>query len=149
MKATFLAIRSIGVEFANRIFYPIVIAATILAAILVGLALWLTTFSEWWWLLFFPIVIALCVAFGVLTVVKLTIRSVTPDQTKAQKQASKQFVDKLQRLAEVTGTPKIVLLFRIVRDIAAPREDGFITSLATDTLSVKRDFTAIQQSFKK
>lgn len=147
MKASFLAIRSIGTEFANRLFYPVVIAGAVAAGLLVALAYWLTTLSSWWWLLFIPIVMAICIGVAVFIVIKLVIRSITPSQTKQQKQAAKQFVDKIQTVAEATQTPKVVLLFRVVRDIAAPRESGFIGNLASTTGSLKADFAEHVRSF--
>lgn len=148
MKASFLAIRSIGTEFANRLFYPVVIAGAIAAGVLVALASWLTTLSSWWWLLFVPIVMAICIGLAVFIVIKLVIRSITPSQTKQQKQAAKQFVDKIQTVAEATQTPKVVLLFRVVRDIAAPRESGFIGNLASTSSSLKGDFIDLKDTFK-
>lgn len=148
MKPSFLAIRSIGTEFANRLFYPVVITGAVVAAVLVIVALWLTTLSSWWWLLFVPIVIAICVGLAVFIIIKLIIRSITPAQTKQQKQSAKQFVDKLQLVAEATQTPKFILLFRVVRDIAAPRESGFIGNLATTTSSLKGDFIELRNTFK-
>jgi hypothetical protein len=148
MKASFLAIRSIGTEFANRLFYPVVIAGAVAAGLLVALAFWLSTLSSWWWLLFIPIIMAICIGLAVFIVVKLVIRSITPTQTKQQKQAAKQFVDKIQTVAEATQTPKVVLLFRVVRDIAAPRESGFIGSLASTSSSLKGDFIDLKNTFK-
>ncbi|MNH31005.1 hypothetical protein D3C79_913310 [compost metagenome] len=92
---------------------------------------------------------AMCVGLAVFVIIKLVIRSITPLQTKQQKQAAKQFVDKLQTVAEATQTPKFILLFRIVRDIAAPRADGFVGTLATTTGSLKKDFTDLSHSFKE
>lgn len=149
MKSSLLAIRSIGTEFANRLFYPVVITGVVAAAALTGLVFWLTTFSSWWWLLFIPVVMAICVGLAVFIIIKLVIRSITPSQTRQQKQAAKQFVDKVQTVAEATQTPKVVLLFRIVRDIAAPKEGGFIGNLATTTTSLKSDFTDHVRSFNK
>lgn len=148
MKASFLAIRSIGTEFANRLFYPVVIAGAIAAGVLVALAFWLTTLSSWWWLLFVPIVMAICIGLAIFIIIKLVIRSITPSQTKQQKQAAKQFVDKIQTVAEATQTPKVVLLFRVVRDIAAPRESGFIGNLASTSSSLKGDFIDLKDTFK-
>jgi membrane protein implicated in regulation of membrane protease activity len=149
MKSSLLAIRSIGTEFANRLFYPVVITGVVAAAALTGLVFWLTTLSSWWWLLFIPVVMAICVGLAVFIIIKLVIRSITPSQTRQQKQAAKQFVDKIQTVAEATQTPKVVLLFRIVRDIAAPKERGFIGSLATTTTSLKSDYTDLVRSFNK
>lgn len=147
MKASLLAIRSIGTEFANRLFYPVVIAGAIAAGILVVITFWLTTLSSWWWLLFIPVVMAICIGLAVFVIVKLVIRSITPSQTRQQKQAAKQFVDKIQTIAEATQTPKVVLLFRVVRDVAAPRESGFIGNLTTTTGSLKSDFAKHVRTF--
>lgn len=148
MKASLAAIRSIGVEFANRVYRTVALITLAVAIGSVGITYWLTTLSNWWWLLFMPLIILLSAAAGVLAVVKLVIRSVTPVQTRAQKKQAKAFVDKLQRVAEVTQTPKFILLFQIVRDIAAPRESGFIAALSHDTALLKRDFAALRDAFK-
>ena len=148
MKPSILAIRSIGAEFANRVYLPVAVVALVTLAGLFGLTFWLTTLSDWWWLLFALLIIVGSVVIGVLGVVKLVIRSVTPAQSKAQKKRTKAFVDKLQRLSEVAGTPKLVLLFQIVRDIAAPRENGLIASISTDTTSLKREFIELSNTFR-
>jgi len=148
MKPTFLAVRSIGAEFANRLFVPVAIVCGGIAVVLIAIPLFLMQFNHYWLLLLIPIIIVVCAGLAVFTVIKLTIRTVAPTQTRSQKQAARQLVDKLQRLTEVTGTPKIVLLFRVVRDIAAPRSNGYIATLATDATSLKRDFMDFQKSFK-
>lgn len=141
-------IRSIGAHFANRIYVPIIFIAGIVSLVSVGFIVYLGTLHELWLLLLIPVMVVISIAIGVLVVIKLTINAVTPPQTKAQKIAVRAFVDKLSRLSETAQTPKIVLLFRIVRDIAAPKKDGFIGTLASDTTSLKKDFTELTQLFK-
>jgi hypothetical protein len=114
----------------------------------IGLGLWLTSLSKWWWILVVLLIIVVSIALGVLIVIKLVIRSVQPHQTRTQKTQTKQFVDKLERLSEAAQTPKFFLLFRIVRDIAAPRESGFIASISSDTTSLKHDFVDLVRIFK-
>lgn len=104
--------------------------------------------NAWWWLLAIPVVILISVAMGIAVIVCLIIRYVTPIQTRSQKLAVKEFVKKLQHMSETIHTPKVVLLLRLVRDIVAPRRDGFIGTLASDTFSLKSDFESIQKSFK-
>lgn len=145
---TLLAVRSIGAEFARRVYRIVALLVLVISAASMGLTAWLTTFSQWWWLLFALLVIAVSVAFGVLFVVWRVIKSVTPYQSREQRKLVKAFVDKLQRLSETTQTSKFTLLFQIVRDIAAPRENGFIASLSNDTTSLKRDFTALSSTFR-
>jgi membrane protein implicated in regulation of membrane protease activity len=149
MKPILLAIRSIGAEFANRIYLIVALISGIASIGLLTLSIWLTTFSAWWWLLVVILIIAVSIVIGTLVVVKLIIRSVTPSQSRLQKKQAKEFVDKLHRLSEAAQTPKFILLFQIVRDIAAPREDGFIASISSDTTSLKHDFAALSKTFKE
>jgi NADH:ubiquinone oxidoreductase subunit 6 (subunit J) len=147
MTPTITAIRAIGADFARRLYYPVAITSAVILALLITAVFLLGTLSQWWLLLLIPVVILLCVAFGVFAIVWLVIRTVRPIQTKAQRLAVKAFVDKLQRVSDTVQTPKFILLFRIVRDIAAPRQDGFIGSIADDTTSLKRDFRELQKLF--
>jgi membrane protein implicated in regulation of membrane protease activity len=147
MKPSILAIRSIGAEYANRIYVVVAILFALSAVVSLGLSIWLTTLSNWWWILVAILIIALSVALGVLIIVKLVIRTVRPQLTRSQKQQTKKLVDKLERLSETAQTPKFFLLFRIVRDIAAPRDNGFIANISNDTSSLKADFVALSKTF--
>ena len=149
MKPSLLTIRAVGSEFANRLWLPIVIIAVIISVILIGLVWWLSVnVSGWWILLAIPVSILLSVAFVVLTVFKLVIRYVAPPQNKQQRQRVGAFVDKLQSVSDAVQTPKIVLLFYIVRDIAAPRDNGFVTTLTSNSSALKGDFTKLRQTFE-
>jgi len=148
MNPTITVIRCVGAEFATRLFYPVAVISAILCALLVTGVLLLATLSQWWLLLLIPVVMLVCVVFGVMLITGLVIRTVRPFQTKVQRLAVKAFVDKLQRVSDAVQTPKFILLFRIVRDIAAPRKDGFIGSMTDDTVSLKRDFQALQKLFR-
>jgi len=149
MRAQLLAIRSIGAEFANRVFYPVLITSIVIVVACISLTSGLATTNQWWLLLYIPTVIAACASIGVLVIAKLIIRTVTPVQSIVQKKATKKFVDKLQRLSEITQTPKYILLFQIIRDIAAPRENGFIGSFAGDTASLKGEYTELINLFRQ
>lgn len=147
MKPTILVIRAVGAELARRIFYPVVITAAIIAALLLGGTIWLMTLSAWWGLLLFAVISALCVGIAVFTVVRLTIKTVTPLQNPVQKKAVKSFVSKIQLLSETVGTPKFILLFKIVKDVAAPREDGFIGTLTGASTTIKKDYVGLVKLF--
>lgn len=149
MKPHFLAIRSIGAEFANRVYIIVTLIASMIAVSLLALTYWLTTVSSWWWLLMIVLIIILSIITGVLVIIKMIIRSVTPSQSSAQKTQTKAFVDKLEKLSETVQTPKFILLFQLVRDIAAPRDNGLVASLSTNTASLKHDFTDLINSFKQ
>ena len=149
MKPTMLAIRAIGAEFANRTYMIVAGIAIVTLISSLGLAIWLTTLSDWWWLLVITLTIVSSVVAGVLVIVKLVIRSVTPAQNSHQRTLVKAFVDKLQRLSDTAQTPKHILLFQVVRDIAAPRDNGFIATLSDETTSLRHDFTALGQTFRQ
>jgi hypothetical protein len=148
MSPTITVIRSIGAEFAKRLFVPVAVTGIIVSTVLVTGVFLLATLSEWWLLLLIPVVMIVSVIFGVLAVSWLVIRTVQPQQTKAQRKAVGSYVDKLQRVSEAVQTPKFVLFFRVLRDVSAPRKDGFIGSMTDDTVSLKRDFTDLQKLFQ-
>jgi len=148
MKPTILAIRSIGAEFASRIYNPILIIFLCITVVLIGVSLWLTTLSGWWWLLFVIVMLWAIIGGVLLIVAKVIIAGVTPQQSKDQAGKTRALVDRLQRVTEVTQTPKFVLLFYIVRDIAAKKTNGFISSTITDTSSLKDDFINLSNSFR-
>lgn len=148
MKSTFLAVRAIGAEFARQIYVAAAIIVGVLSLGSLGLSLWLTTFNAWWWVLFAALAIWILIAVVGLVAVKLIITALAPTLAKEQKVATKAFVGKLQRLSEVAGTPKPILLFQIMRDMVSPRQNGLITSVSSDTSSLKRDFIALVKSFE-
>jgi len=147
MKNSFVVIRAIGTEFARRLYVQVLIITSIIDVLLVGLMVWLLTISAWWLLLALPVYILVIVSIVLLVIAMVIIRTVAPPQTAQQRQQVKRFVDKLQNLSEIVQTPKFIILFRIVRDIVAPRRDSFIQSTSNDTLALKSDFQALQRSF--
>lgn len=147
MKPLTLAIRAIGAEFARRLWLAVFIAAAIAAVVLVAILLILVNLSSWWWLLAIPIGVGISVAAALLTIFLLTIRYVQPVRTREQVVAIKAFVDKLQFVADLQGTPKVFILFRVMRSISAPSSEPYLQELfATKTLA--SDFKKIMVSFK-
>ena len=147
MNKSLLVVRAIAVEFAKRIYTPIAIIFYVAVVIVIGLLAWLTTVSAWWWIFLGLVIVGTIIGAVVLIVVGLVLRFVKPDTTKTQNIKVRAFVDKLQRLSEITQTPKILLLFRAIKDIASPSKHGFIQSVATDTTSLKKDFQELLNSF--
>lgn len=113
-----LTLRAVGSQLAMRLYVPAVITASVVLALLVFGALWLTTLSEWWWLLFIPITVLFTIVLAVAIIIFMLIRYVRPTQTQVQKRAVGQFVDKLQGVTDVIGTPKFIILFRVIRSLS-------------------------------
>ncbi len=147
MNATFLAVRAIGAEFARQLWVSSFIISGITGAILVALLLWLTSLSAWWWLLALPIGVGLSVAVALLIVFHLLINYVRPVLSSQQKKEVKSFVGRLQFVSEFTSTPKFIILFRVIRSIAAPKSDTYLQDIF-ETKNLQKDFRSITQSFK-
>jgi len=141
------AIRAIAREFLVRILKPIFIIAIIVSVCVLALSIWLTTFSGLWWILVTILIIAIILVTVVSIVAWGILNLIAPRQSKAQAQQVRAFVDKLQRIADVTATPKIVLLFRLLKDGFAPSKQGFVVSMSQDVTSLKRDFTTLKDTF--
>lgn len=146
MKPFTLAIRAVGAQLALRLYKPTVIGAGVALALLLGGTYWLTTLSPWWWLLFIPLVSISFVLIAVAFVILRLIYYVRPKQNKLQRQAVNQFTDRLQGLADFAGTPKFLILFRVVRSIAAPTKSTYLANLARNK-ELASDFRKLQKLF--
>ena len=146
MNPLFQTTRSLAAEFAKRLYVPIAVTVGVVLVALLALSIWLTTLSDWWWIL--AIIGLTLLVTGAIVVAGIIINFASPTQTKTQKRQAKALVDKMQHLAEVTATPKFVLFFQVVRDVVAPSQSGFIASLSDDTASLRRDFNELKDSFR-
>ena len=142
----FQAIRAVGSELGMRLWRPLLYIMIIIGIVLIALLLWLVSINAWWWLLALPISIILSVAAMALAVSFMLIRHVRPVLSADQKTNVQQFVDKLQLIQELAGTPKFVILLRTVRSIAAPRSESYLYDLIS-AKDLTRDFKSIAASF--
>lgn len=145
-KGMFQAIRAIGSEFASRLWRSALFLTVGVGVILVPLFTWLISFNAWWWVLAFPLIIAFSVASALLVIFFLLIRYVRPQLSTNQSAQVGDFVNKLQRIQELSGTPKFIILFRTIRSIAAPRSEPYLKELF-ETKDLRRDFMAITKTF--
>lgn len=148
MNPLFQTTRSLAAEFAKRLYIPIAITVGAALVVLLALSIWLTTLSDWWWILTIFVIGLTLLVTGAIAVAGVIIQFASPTQTRTQKRQAKALVDKMQHLAEVTATPKFVLFFQVIRDVIAPSQNGFIASLSDDTVSLRRDFNELKDSFR-
>jgi hypothetical protein len=147
-QSSFLAVRAIGAVFARTLWQSTLIAALLISIASIALLVWLVPLSGWWWLLAAPIGIGISVAIALLVIFHLLIRYVQPaNQTLEQKTLIAAFVQKLQFASEITGTPKIIMLFRTIRSIAAPKSDRYLQDIF-ETKNLRKDFHTIISSFE-
>ena len=147
MNPLFKATRSVAVEFLKSIYISASIVASVTAIILISGSIWLTSLSDWWWILAIFIIGVSILAAALIVGVGFLIRFAAPARTKQQKQQSKALAEKVQRVAEVSATPRIFLLFQVAKDVVLPSERGFIASVSEDAVSLKRDFKTLRDSF--
>lgn len=140
-------IRALAVEFIKRLYVPVVAITAIVGIALLSGSLWLTTLSDWWWILAILVIGILLLTTVLFVGTGLLMGVVAPTQTKDQRRQVKNLVDAMQHLAEVTATPRFFLFFQVVRDVVMPRENGFIASLTDDTSSIKEAFITLRNSF--
>lgn len=147
MKPTFLAVRAIGAEYARRLWWIVLIIVIVVSLIAAALLAWAVSESAWWLLLAIPVGVLISVAAVVIAVIGLLINYVRPEQSKSTKKKVKNFVGKLKFASEIVGTPKFILLFRIVRSIAAPSSEKFLENVVS-TKDLKKDFQSIARDFE-
>lgn len=147
VKATLLAVRAVGVVFGRRIWWNVTSICIGVAVILVALCVWLISISGWWWILAILVGMAISIAFVMLTVFRLVLRYVNPTQNSDQKQAVKEFAGKLEFVKELTATPKVVILFRLIRSVAAPSSERYLEDIF-ESRKLQPEFVKIVRSFQ-
>lgn len=147
MNSNLLTIRAVGANLAGRLWLRSLMLAAVISILLIALVAYLQTLSVWWLLLGFPVVIAISVAIGVLFITRQIIKTVSPVKTTEQRRATKQFVDKLQSVSDALSTPKFMILFYVIRDIASPKKDGYVASLINSSTTLASDFKNISKLF--
>lgn len=63
-----------------------------------------------------------------------------PELTKSQASAIKDFVDKLERVADSLQAPVPLIIFRMIRDIVSPRPKSYVQTVAEDSSTLRKDF---------
>lgn len=147
MKQSFTAIRAIATTFARRIYIPVVISVALIALFFLVLVIWLLTISAWWWFLAIPIFSLVIVATTVLIIAGVLIKVIGPKTTKAQRTEIGMFIDHVQELAEITATPKFILLFRVIKDALSPQKTAYIESVISGVGSLRSEYQSILRSF--
>jgi hypothetical protein len=147
MKAQVTLIRATGGEFVARKLRGTALLAGIIAAIVLAVTLWLTTFSAWWWLLAVIVIAGILLLTLAYLAAAFVIRALRPNLTKEQKAGVRDFVDKLERVTDNIGTPLPLIIFQVVRDILWPRQQNYIKTVATDSTSLHKDLAALQKLF--
>lgn len=147
MNSLILTVRALTAEFVKRLALPLILIGFSMLVVLLGLSIWLTTMNGWWGILLGVVILVILIFTTLVIIASLIITAVTPSQNKSQKKAVKEFVDKLQDIAETVQTPKVVIVGQLVWDVIQKKNDGLLRRMSGHTLTTKRDFEAIRDSF--
>lgn len=105
--------------------------------------------SPWWWLLAVIPTLLFIVGLAAWVVARVIASRVAPSMNKEQRKATKKVVHQVSRVAEQIGTPRFVLIFRIIKDIMFPRsaQRTLIGELTELPGQLHRDFESLRKLF--
>ncbi len=143
------SIRAVADEFIRRKYNQFSLVAIVGGAILFMLAAYLTSLSAWWLLLTLPVMMVTVIMWIVLIVVFVLMSRLRLGLRSSQKKAVRDFVDKLERVAESVQTPVPLLVVRMVWDALQRGENQhrYIRSIVEDSTSLQSDFESLQKKF--
>jgi len=115
-----------------------------------ALVIWITVAVNGWWILlgFIPTIL-FCVGLAIWGGVWFAARRLSPDMNKTQKKATKEVVEQVSKVAEQLGTPRFILIFRIIKDVTFPSssKQTLIGELADTPGQLHRSFEALRKLF--
>ncbi len=150
MDSTILSIRAVSSEYAKQLLWPVLFVVLGVYIGIMALIWWVAaTASPWWWLL---TVIPTCLVIilgSVWVVARALILRLAPTMNTQQKSATKHFVKRINRVAEHMGTPRFVIIYRIIKDALMRPTSGqtFIGEIAQEPGEMKRAFEELRRLF--
>lgn len=151
MDSTILAIRAVTATFGRRLLWPTLIVVVALYTIVFGLSWWLAaTFHPLWWLLVLMVTPIFVVSLALWGLCYLILARVHPSLNQKQRQLTKEIVGHISHIAEEMGTPKFIILGRIVRDVVfgTSIRGSYIGELTAEPGEAKRKFDELRASLK-
>ncbi len=146
-----VVIRAISAAVARRaLFWVSMIACVALVLLLAGIWALAQFESGWWWLLLIVYIPAVIVCLIVFIVTRILIQQLYSVRlSHEQKELTKQFTNKLQRLLESRGIGWWWFTILCVRDLILYRELRTFKDLLHDATGLKEDFTALEKALAK
>lgn len=150
MDSTILAVRAITAVFGHKLLWPVLIVLVAVYMIIFGLSWWLASaVHPLWWLL----VVMLTPLFFVLSIVWVLcfalLRRIHPPLNARQKKLTTEIVDHIAHIAEELGTPRFIILGRILRDAVFGSSLGgsYIGQMTREPGEAHRKFEELRRSF--
>lgn len=150
MSSTVSAVRAVTAEYAKQILRPLLFIGIGIYAVIMGLVVWIAVAVNPWWMLLGTLPTTLfCVALAIWIGVRVTASRLSPAMNKAQKVATKKVVARVNTVAEQIGTPRFLLIFRIVKDVVFPpsSRQALISELAETPGQLHKEFEELRKLF--
>src|SRR3990167_2150135 len=121
MNPTVLAVRAITTTYAQTILKPLLfigIAIYVAILLLIGWIAYMS--SPWWWFLALLPTAVFVVALLLWLIAFFFAKRLAPQMSREQRKIARKFVSHTGKAAEHLGTPRFVLVFRVLRDLVFP-----------------------------
>lgn len=149
MDSTLLAVRAITAYYGRQLLWPVLwIGVAVYAAILCGTWWLANSFGTWWWLIEMFVTPMFFVGVLLWVACLVIIRRIHPKLNKDQRQLVREVVGHASHIATEMGTPKFVILGRIVRDVVfgTSIRGSYIGELTAEPGEAKRKFDELRRS---
>lgn len=149
MDSTVLSIRAITAVFGRRLLWPVLILLIASYAIIFGLSWWLAiAIHPLWWLFVVMLTPIYLVAAILWTICFVILSRIRPPLTARQTQLTNEIVDHISHIAEELGTPRFLILGRVLRDavFGTSLRSSYIGQLTKEPGQVHRKFEELRKS---
>lgn len=149
MDSTILAVRAITAHYGRQLLWPVLWIGLAIYLVIFGVTWWLaTSFSNWWWLIELFATPMFFVGTLLWIACFVTIRRIHPKLNKEQRKLVREIVGHAAHIAAEMGTPKFIILGRIVRDVVfgTSIRGSYIGELTAEPGEAKRKFDELRRS---
>lgn len=136
--------------YARQLLLPVLYIGLAIYAIVMGIIIWIAVEVSSWWLLLGLLPTFFAVVGGLLWLIIWTLAGrIGPQLSPRQKKATKKVVNDVGKVAEQLGIGRIVLMYRIIKDVASKRKSSqtFIGELAETPGKLHQDFDDLRRLF--
>lgn len=150
MDSTILAIRAITSLYVKRLLLPILVIGFGVYAAVIGIIWWIAAMSSgWWWLLAILPTVFVVIGLIIWGIAQLIVMRVAPPMNKRQTSATKKFIKRIDSVAEHIGTPKFVIIYRVIKDIIVRPTSSktYIGEIANEPGEMRREFDELRAMF--
>lgn len=149
MDSTILAVRAVTATFGRKLLWPVLIVLVAVYLIVFGLSWWLAAaVHPLWWLLVIMLTPLFCVLGLVWTLCLVLLRRIHPPLNPHQKKLTHEIVDHIAHIAEELGTPRFIILGRILRDaiFGTSLKGSYIGQMTREPGEAHRKFEELRRS---